>query len=61
VELYRELGAGRREVAGTALLTPDGSFSFADRPSATPLRYRAVYRDPLSGIPYASLLRLPVP
>jgi hypothetical protein len=60
VELYREPGSGRRELAGTAMLAPDGSFSLADSPRARPLRYRAVYRDPLSGIPYASLLRAPV-
>jgi hypothetical protein len=61
VELYRELGPGHREPAGSALVAPDGSFSLADRPSARPLRYRAVYRAPLSGIPYASLLRVPIP
>jgi hypothetical protein len=57
VDVYRELGPGRRDLAGTALVAPDGAFTLVDRPSALPLRYRAVYRDPLSGIPYASLLR----
>ena len=60
VEVYRESGPGRRELAGTAMVAPDGSFSLVDRASTSPLRYRAVYRDPLSGIPYASLLRRPV-
>jgi hypothetical protein len=57
VDLYRERGGGVRELAGTAFVGPDGSFAHTDHPGAAPLRYRAVYRDPLSAIPYASLLR----
>jgi hypothetical protein len=60
LDLYRERGSGVRELAGTAFIGPDGSFAHADPPGATPVHYRAVYRDPMSGIPYAALLRLPV-
>jgi hypothetical protein len=60
VELYREHGGGLRELAATAFVAPDGSFAQTDDPGAPPLRYRAVYRDPLSGIPYAALLRTPL-
>ena len=60
VTLYRERPGSAREVASTAPIAADGSFTFTDVPPEGPLFYRAVYRDPLSGIPYASLLRRPV-
>jgi len=61
VEIYRETGAGRT-LAGQARLAPDGTFSFRDTPPLSPLAfvYRAVYIDPATTIPYASLVRPPV-
>jgi hypothetical protein len=59
VTLYRERPGAARQVVGEASLA-NGSFSFADRPSARPLVYRAVYIDRATGIPYAALLRKPV-
>jgi hypothetical protein len=60
VTLYRERPGERRQAIGRANLT-GGSFSFSDRPTARPLLYRAVWVDPASGIPYAALLRTPIP
>jgi hypothetical protein len=60
VTLYRERPGRARTAIGKAPLV-NGSFSHLDRPPARPLLYRAVYRDPASGIPYAALLRQPVP
>jgi hypothetical protein len=57
VTLYRERGSGGRDPAGTTFIGPDGTFSLTDSPGPAPLRYRAVYLDPLSRIPHASLLR----
>lgn len=54
VTIYRERPGSARELAGTARLA-GGSFSFADRTTARPLLYRAVYLDPKTAIPYAAL------
>jgi len=60
VTVYRERPGSSREIAGSARLTADGSFSLVDRPQARPLLYRAVYVDTATGIPYAALLRQPI-
>jgi hypothetical protein len=43
-------------------VAPDGTFSFRDIPPLSPLAflYRAVYVDPATTIPYASLVRPPL-
>ena len=41
-------------------LAADGTFIFQDAAPTSPTLYRAVYVDPVSGIPYAALLRTPV-
>jgi len=56
VELWRETQTGA-ELAATAPLAADGSFTFTDTPPARPLTYRVVYRDPVTQLPIASLLR----
>ena len=56
VELWRETTAGSTLVAAPPL-GPDGTFAFTDTPPAGPVTYRAVYRDPASGLPLASLQR----
>jgi hypothetical protein len=60
VDVYRESAAGPRALAGHAEIAVDGSFTFPAAPPASPTLYRAVYVDPATGIPYASLLRAPV-
>jgi hypothetical protein len=57
VKLYRERPGAPRELAGSAPLAPDGSFTFLDTPSIGPFVYRAVYSDPSNGLPYATLLQ----
>jgi len=57
VQVYREPG---RRLVTNAELAPDGSFGTQDSAPASPTLYRAVYVDPVSGIPYAALLRTPV-
>ena len=59
VQIYRETAAGRAAL-GVAELAPDGTFSFQDAAPTSPLLYRAVYIDPATSIPFASLLRSPV-
>jgi hypothetical protein len=59
VQLYRETGTVRTPL-GNAELAADGSFTFADSAPTSPTLYRAVYIDPATNIPYASLLRTPV-
>jgi hypothetical protein len=61
VQIYRETPAGR-SLAGTVQLEADGTFAFRDTPPASPLPYlyRAVYVDPSTTIPFASLVRTPV-
>lgn len=56
VELWRETKAGA-ELAATLPLAADGTFTTTDTPPVRPLTYRAVYRDAVSGLPYASLVR----
>jgi hypothetical protein len=56
VELWRETAAGS-ELVTTLPLAADGSFATVDTPPVRPLLYRAVYVDPASGLPLASLLR----
>jgi hypothetical protein len=60
VRLYRERPGSPRELAGSAPLSADGSFTFMDTPSIGPFVYRAVYDDPATGLPYATLLHDPV-
>ena len=59
VKLYRERPGEPRELAGSAPLADDGSFTFLDTPSIGPFVYRAVYTDRATGLPYATLLRNP--
>ena len=59
VDVYREWPGAPRETAGTARLNA-GSFSFVDSPRAKPALYRAVYTDPVTGLPVARLLREPI-
>lgn len=56
VQLWRETQAGA-ELLTTLPLAADGSFSYVDTPPVRPLVYRAVYVDPASGLPLASLFR----
>lgn len=56
VELWRETQAGS-ELAATVPLAADGTFGATDTPPVRPLTYRAVYRDPVSQLPLAALLR----
>ena len=57
VSIYRDSPGTPRQLVVTAALTSDGSFSAQLPPFAT--FYRAVYRDPATGIPYGALLRSP--
>jgi hypothetical protein len=59
VQIYRETPSGRSAV-GIAELGPDGTFSLQDTPPTSPTLYRAVFVEPATNIPYASLLRAPV-
>jgi hypothetical protein len=58
VQIFREAPDTGRLLVATASVSADGSFT-AQVP-ASPTLYRAVYRDPGTGIPYAALLRSPV-
>jgi hypothetical protein len=60
VAVYRERPGSPRERAGTAPLARDGSFTLLDRPLLRPFVYRAVYTDPVTGVPYSALLRDPI-
>ena len=60
VTIYRERPGAARSLAGTVTPARDGSFAFTDRRPLRPLLYRAVYRQPKTGVPYAALLRTPV-
>src|SRR5262245_3170392 len=60
VRIYRERPGSHRELAGSAPLSADGSFTFMDTPSIGPFVYRAVYSDRVTGLPYATLLTDPV-
>jgi len=61
VTIYREHAKARRETAATVKLGAGGTFTFTDSARAHPVFYRAVYVDPVSGIPYAKLLRDQIP
>jgi hypothetical protein len=56
VQLWRETAAGAQLFASLPLAA-DGTFTATDLPPARPLLYRAVYVDPGSGVPLASLFR----
>jgi hypothetical protein len=60
VELYREQPGRPRQLVATVPLASDGSFTVRDTAATSPTLYRAVYRDPGTGIPFASLTRTPV-
>jgi hypothetical protein len=59
VALYRETGTSRTPL-GNAELAADGSFTFDDTAPTSPTLYRAVYVEPATDIPYASLVRVPL-
>ena len=59
VTIYRERPGEPRTAVGKAALS-GGEFTFTDDPPVRPLTYRAVYTDPQTGLPYASLLRNPI-
>jgi hypothetical protein len=59
VQVYRETGTARTALGNTELAA-DGSFTFDAAAPTSPTLYRAVYVDPVTNIPYASLLRTPV-
>jgi hypothetical protein len=56
VQLWRETAAGAQLFASLPLAA-DGTFTATDLPPVRPLLYRAVYVDPASGVPLASLFR----
>jgi hypothetical protein len=58
VQIYRDAPDTGRQLVATAAIKPDGSFA-ANVPVLSTL-YRAVYRDPVSGIPYGALLHAPL-
>jgi hypothetical protein len=60
VQIYLERGNAPRELAATAELGTDGSFTAQVTPPASPTFYRAVYVDQSTGVPYGELLREPV-
>jgi len=57
ISIYRDSPGTPRELVATAAIGSDGSFAVQVPPVST--FYRAVYRDPTTGIPYAALLRSP--
>ena len=58
VTLYRERPAAERVAIASAPLSSDGSFSALDDPAGGgPAFYRAVFTEPATGLPSASLLR----
>ncbi len=58
IELYHETSS-QRTLAIRAPLRSDGSFSLTETPPPLGTHFRAVYREPRSGLPYASLVRTP--
>jgi hypothetical protein len=60
VTIYRERAGAPRVAIASAPLAPDGSFSAFDAAPAGPAFYRAVFTEPRTGLPAASLLRSPV-
>jgi hypothetical protein len=59
VAIYRERPGFARQLLGHAAISA-GTFSFSARSANRPVLYRAVYTDPVTGIPFAALLREPV-
>jgi hypothetical protein len=57
VSIYRDSPGAPRQLVATAPIGADGSFAAQVPAFAT--FYRAVYRDPTTGIPYGALLRVP--
>ena len=57
VTLYRERPGAERVAIASAPLSPDGSFSAVDDAPGGPAFYRAVFTEPVTGLPAASLLR----
>jgi hypothetical protein len=57
VSVYRDSPGTARQLVATATIAQDGSFSALVPPF--PTFYRAVYRDPATGIPYGALPRSP--
>jgi len=57
VTLYRERPGTERVAIASAPLSPDGSFSALDDTPGVPAFYRAVFTEPATGLPAASLLR----
>jgi hypothetical protein len=57
VQIYREAPGTGRQLVATVPIAADGSFTAAV--PASPTLYRAVYRDPTTGVPYGSLTRPP--
>lgn len=60
VQVYRERPGVARMLVATVPVAPDGTFAALDEPGPEPAYYRAVYDEPLSGVPYAALTRTPV-
>jgi hypothetical protein len=59
VAVYRERPGEPRVLVARRQLS-GGAFSVVDSAGTTPRIYRAVYTDPVSGVPYAALLRDPI-
>jgi hypothetical protein len=57
VRVYRERPGVPRVLVATVSAAQDGSFTALDEPGPEPAYYRAVYDEPLSGVPYATLTR----
>jgi hypothetical protein len=55
VAIYREVPHAPRQLISTAEVQPDSSYTADVPPPATGTLYRAVYRDPQTGIPFAFL------
>jgi hypothetical protein len=60
VEVYRERPGAGRVLVATVTAAADGSFTAVDEPGPEPAYYRAVYDEPLTGVPYAALTRAAV-
>jgi hypothetical protein len=60
IDVYRERPGLAPTLVATAPLGPDGAFTAQVPQPAGPTLFRAVYRDPATDIPYASLTRTPV-
>ncbi|MGZ8701487.1 MAG: hypothetical protein ACXWZY_04245 [Gaiellaceae bacterium] len=60
VDLFRELRDAPRELVATSPVAADGSFQASGLGSSQDSLYRAVYVDPLTGIPFGFLPGVPV-